>query len=92
MFKKLNQKWLELFENYYYYGSAETRAKWDIAGLFIGIILGLLLFAIIVHYDLIMWLCIFLVCYGLYGMIKTFYKARVDYYNYNAQNELNIRK
>lgn len=76
----IKQKYYELFEKYYYNGSPQQKARFDLLGMLIGSVLGSLIVIAIASYGLWFELGIFLIVYCMYQMISLLYKSRVEYY------------
>ena len=56
------------------------KALADMLGVFLGMSLGALIITFIIANDKGMWLAYALIGYGIFGMIKTLYQFRVEYY------------
>ena len=80
MIENLAKKIVTQYDNL----SPKRKALADIASAFVGVFIGTGLVAIMAHFGLWMEFAIFMVCYGIWGMLKLIYQSRVDYYETQA--------
>lgn len=65
--------------------SPKHKAMVDMFGMLFIALFSSSIVATAIYFDLLMEVSILMVCYGLYGLIKTFYQFRVAHYEFQEK-------